>query len=360
MPETVTTGAIHTLADAYRDALENRNAAAVDRITRAWLDAQQRVSVEMAELLAKMEAARLAGVDITPAWLYQERRLANLTDLIQRTVQDWAPLAEQATQELSWQVLAQAERDARALAREAGEADLPGVTATFTDINPANMATLLGHLAPGGPLTDLLASLGGEMAEAAQRALLQGVILGKGIPWIARELAGALDIPRHRAETIARTESLRVYRETSRLTYQGSNVVGSWYWSAALDRRTCPGCVAMHGTEHPLTERLDGHPRCRCAMIPKTKTWAQLGLDPSLDEQFPQVPMETGEAWLRGQAPLVQRAVLGPLKHEAWTAGQIALADMVARTYSPRWGTMRRERSMREIREGRNANYSGE
>ena len=93
-------------------------------------------------------------------------------------------------------------------------------------------------------------------------------------------------------------------------------------------------------------------------MIPKTKTWAELGLDPTLDDIHPPIYVEPGTAWLQRQTPLTQRAVLGPRKLELWLAGDITLEDMVARTRSPEWGTMRRERSIREILEGRNANYS--
>src|SRR5690606_11280775 len=49
--------------------------------------------------------------------------------------------------------------------------------------------------------------------------------------------------------------------------------------------------------------------------------------------------------------------LMGRAKFDAWTAGQITLDDMVARTYSPAWGTMRTERSLKAILEDRNANW---
>jgi SPP1 gp7 family putative phage head morphogenesis protein len=349
------------MANAYRDALEARNAAAVDRMAHSWLVAQQRVNVEMASLVSKIEAARLAGITPSPAWLYQERRLAQLTDTINGAIREWLPHAQAETAHLANVAMAEALEASQALSREAARTGLPGLEASFTDINPANMAQLLAHTAEGGPLHALLASIGGDMADQATNVLIQGVTSGKGSAWITRELANTLDIPRHRAETIARTEALRVYRETSRLTYASSNVVGSWTWLAALDRRTCPACVMMNGTHHPVTETLDGHPRCRCAMVPRTKTWEELGLDPSLDklpDTRPDIPL--GKDWLEAQPPSVQRGVMGPGKYDAWKAGDLSLEDMVARTHSPEWGTMRRERSMIEIREGRNANWMPE
>jgi len=90
-------------------------------------------------------------------------------------------------------------------------------------------------------------------------------------------------------------------------------------------------------------------------MVPRTLSWAQI--NPSLTGVPDTQPsLLSGADWLELQPEAVQRAMLGLLKFQAWKAGQITVADMVARTYSPVWGTMRRERSMKEILEGRNAN----
>lgn len=343
-------------AQAFRDALEDQNQDAANRMTRAWASGAQRVELEVQALLSKIDAARLAGVKVNPAWLYQERRLASVLDQMVAELRRWAPLAEETIRRNAYQAAASAQDQAKALTREAASASLPGVEASFTDLNPENMASILGHLAPGGPLRDLLGSLAMQSIQAAEDAILRGVILGKGSAWIARELNKALDVPRWRAVTIARTEALRAYRETSRLTYQKSNVVGTWVWTAALDRRTCPACLALHGQEFSLEEHLDGHPRCRCAMVPRTKTWAELGLDPTLDDMRPTII--TGEEWLAGQGEATQKAVLGPGKFALYRDGT-PLADFVARTHSAAWGTMRRERSILEIQRGRNADYRG-
>lgn len=336
-------------------ALAAREDAAADAMARSWLTVLERVQMDVDLLLSRMEAARRAGTPMSPAWLYQENRLANLVDLIRREAWRWVPYAEEQTANLVADAIRDASYQARELATEAASVHLAGVTATFATINPGVLESLTAHLAPGGPLRALLASYGAEAASAAQAALLQGVTTGKGSAWIASQLRQALDIPRWRAETLARTEALRAYRETARRTYEGSNVVGSWEWVAALDRRCCPGCIGMHGTVHPNTETLDGHPRCRCAMVPRTLSWAQI--DPSLSGiPDTQPSLLTGADWLALQPEATQLSLLGPLKYHAWKAGRITVADMVARTYSPAWGTMRRERSMVEILQGRNAN----
>lgn len=352
---TDTASRLQQSAQAFRDALESSNQAAADRMARGWASGLQRVELEVQSLMAKMEAARLAGVKVNPAWLYQERRLAALVDQMSDELARWAPLAEETIRRNAYQAASDAQDQAKRLTREAARASLPGVEASFTDLSPENMASILGHLAPGGPLRDLLGSLALGAVQAAEDAILQGVILGKGSAWITRNLAKALDVPRWRAETIARTEALRAYRETSRLTYQKSNVVGTWVWTAALDRRTCPACLALHGQEFSLEENLDGHPRCRCAMVPRTLSWADI--NPALADLPDTRPtIITGEEWLKGQGPATQRAVLGPGKFARYQRGT-PLGDFVARTHSPEWGTMRRERSILEIDQGRNANY---
>lgn len=346
---------LHQQAAAFMDALAVKEGAAADEMARSWLVVLKRVQIEVDDLMAKMLAAERAGTPVSPAWLYQQNRLGNLVTMIRREAWRWAPYAEQVTADLVADAIRDATYQARALATEAAAVHLAGVTATFATVSAGPLEALVAHLAPGGPLRGLLLGYGTEAASAAQAALLEGVTLGKGSAWTAQQMRQALDIPRWRAETLARTEALRAYREAARATYAASNVVGSWEWLASLDRRCCPGCVGMHGTIHPNTETLDGHPRCRCAMVPRTLTWAQI--DPSLiGVPDTQPSLLTGADWLELQPEGTQRAMLGPLKYDAWKAGRITVADMVARTYSPTWGTMRRERSMREILAGRNAN----
>lgn len=335
-------GRLYREAQQFLEALEAKETRVADEMARAWAQVLQRVQIDVDLLIRKLEAARLAGTAISPAWLYQEQRLTGLLDTIGAETRRWAPYAEQLTASLAQEALDDALRDAQGLTRLALTEAGAGITATFAAINPNVLAHIVAHLAPGGPLRLLLLGYGAEAASAAQAALLEGITTGKGSDWIARQLRRSLDVPRWRAETLARTEALRAYREASRASYAASRVVQTWTWFAALDRRTCPACVAMHGSVHPLEETLDGHPRCRCAMVPNLTSVRQV---------------ESGEEWLRRQGDLTQRGMLGPGKFDAWKGGRITMDDMVARTYSPEWGTMRRERSLLEITQRRNPNY---
>src|SRR5690606_4098607 len=110
--------------------------------------------------------------------------------------------------------------------------------------------------------------------------------------------------------------------------------------------RTCPVCIAMHGTFHTLDETMDSHPACRCAMIPWTRSWEELG--------FPGIPdrrtrVEPGVEWFARQDAATQRRILGPAKYAAYQAGDLELMDLVGVKTHPRWGRTRFERSLRSI-----------
>jgi hypothetical protein len=77
----------------------------------------------------------------------------------------------------------------------------------------------------------------------------------------------------------------------------------TWTWRTKLDERTCPYCVAMHGTVHPIGVPMVTHPNCRC--MPVTE-----GLG-------------SGWAWLRAQTVAVQDTILGRPVAVAWRAGKL-------------------------------------
>jgi len=108
----------------------------------------------------------------------------------------------------------------------------------------------------------------------------------------------------------------------------------------------CPMCWAMHGTEHTLDEHLDDHPRGRCAMVPLTKTWKELGFEGVPETR---VEVEPGELLFAKLPEEQQRAILGNAGYEAYKAGVVTLADFVGQTSDPRWGTMRYARSLKEM-----------
>lgn len=348
-------GAVYDMAAAFQNDLDAGLTAANDQMLAAWDEVYQQIRADYDGLLAKMQAAYDAGQPPSPAWLYQKERLKNALATTKAQVHTFAQQASAATvQAHAAAVATSAKAHAKMGAQAMQEAALAG---GFTRLNEDNLKHLIGFLHDGSPVDTLFTGLAAETSAAARDALVRGVTMGKGVDWISRRLDTALDIPRWRAETIVRTEGQRVYRSVARQTYlANADVLEGWVWVAHLDRRTCPACVVMDGTLMPVGSTLDGHPRCRCAMVPRTQSWEDLGLGDDIPDQRP--PIRSGKDWLKAQPGSVQRAILGPRKFDAWHSGQISLDDLVARQEHPVWGTMRRERSMVEIKAGLNTNYA--
>ena len=338
---------------AHAKAVEALEDQAVATMAKAWAGVVKALEGDLEQVLAKVAKAREAGTAMSPAWVYQEDRVRVLLANARANATRYAQVAAMTTQ----QVQAAAAEAGHAAAQVAVDQATAGLGASFAAATPETLGVAVGFLADGSPLASLLATLGQEAAQAVSDAIVQGVTLGHGVDVMRRNAMAAGNLPRHRAETIVRTEAMRVYREAHRQTYLANDdVLTGWTWRAHLDSATCACCVVMDGTAHPTEDRLDGHPRCRCAMVPATKSWADLGLA-GIPETS--APARQGKDWLTRQTPTIQRHVLGSGKFREWKAGRITLDDVVARPSSPRWGTMRRERSLIEIRQGRNANHGG-
>lgn len=178
-----------------------------------------------------------------------------------------------------------------------------------------------------GPLGDLFASFGQVAAAKARRDLLAGIALGQNPKKLARTLQQSLGVSRSRALLIARTETMRAHREGNRQSYRRNRgLVTGWIWHAATGPRTCAACWAMHGTEHDLDEPMAAHPACRCTMVPRTRTWKQLGYN--IDETSRPIPK--GNELFAQQDEATQRAVLGNTQYQRYKAGEVELDDFVA------------------------------
>lgn len=110
-----------------------------------------------------------------------------------------------------------------------------------------------------------------------------------------------------------------------------------WYFSNGIITHNC---WAMHGTVHPLSERLDDHPNGRCSMVPHVRSVAGM----------PEQPQpELGPVQFARLTEAQQDGILGRAMGNAYRAGALRLEDVVGRTFNPDWGSMRRVRSLREI-----------
>lgn len=181
--------------------------------------------------------------------------------------------------------------------------------------------------------------LAGDAVEAMRRALTKAAAAGLNPTRAARDMLRLVEGEFHgglaRAVTIARTELLDAGRATSAAVHAANaDVVQSWVWIASLSHRTCPGCWAMHGTEHPLTEAGPNDHHCgRCARLPKVRPWRDLGID--LDELPDMVP---DAATAFGKLPRVdQLAVMGPGRLALLEGGVIRIGDLAELRGNGQW-----------------------
>jgi len=179
-----------------------------------------------------------------------------------------------------------------------------------------------------------------DAQDALRRELVRTIAVGDNPRTAARNMVARsqelFNGGRNRALTIARTEQLDAYRSAGHANNQAnSDVLDSWEWIADLSPRTCRSCLAQHGSRHPVDEPgpLD-HQQGRCARVPVTKSWAELGF-PELDEPASDVP--SAEDWLNRQPEDVQRKILTNRGYDQWKAGDYPPSDWSHRRSTSGW-----------------------
>ena len=310
----------------FRRALLERERAAALELVRAYGVAYARISAALDALLRQIDDARAAGEEISEAWLLRQNRYITLLAQIRMEIGRFADLTGSVTMTGQSQAIDQAIEDSAALietaAAQAGEVAIAG---TFNRISRSAMENLVGFLADGSPLANLLGELGPEAAATVKEGLINGLAQGKGAVPIAREIRGALNGSMFRALRIARTEVLRSYRETTHQQLQESELVEGWIWLSARNSRTCRVCIALHGTFHLKSERMKSHVNCRCVAVPAIK-----GQESRI---------EKGAEWFAKQPEKFQREILDRAgEWEAYKAGKVALEDFVGLRKSEQWG----------------------
>lgn len=325
---------IDDVIDAQRKRLKRREREAVRDLVNAYIEVERRLMDEVNKLVAELAD----DPDPTIGKLFRARRTDALLRQVREEIRDYATNTVGPTVVKHRRLAAeQGITDAEQLTL-AGMDDSPINTDAVFDRLPTETINTISGMTVDGPLADLLATFGDEAAMKMRSTLITGVALGHNPYKIARELKRTMGISLTRANLIARTEVNRAHRETSRASYrQNNHIVTGWVWHSACDDRTCAVCWAMHGTEFDLDTPMVAHPACRCAMIPKTKTWKELGFTSDIPETSFSSP--SGTDLFRQASPDTQRAVLGPRAYEAYRNGEVDLTDFVKPTTSPRFGT---------------------
>lgn len=178
-----------------------------------------------------------------------------------------------------------------------------------------------------------------EAVDAMRRELALGVATGAHPNTTARAMLGRVEGAFNggltRAINIARTETLDAYRVTSQYTHSAnSDVLSGWQWMCTLSSRTCPACLAKNGTVYPVVQPGPlGHQQCRCARMPKVRTWRDLGIN--LDEPADTFP--DARAWFAEQPEATQLHIMGAGRLELLRSGAVGWDDLATRRQPAGW-----------------------
>ena len=297
--------------------------AVTGALTARWSQVWHEVSDEW---VAAATAIQAAGVEATPA---QILRLNQVTRALTVT----ADRLEELSDEVAQMIADPLERVVNYTAEVTGEvvASQMPVSMSFTRVSDQAIEAIVARTM--GNITSSLAPLAADSIVAMKASLLRGIAAGWHPDRAAREMVkrsrSAFNGGLSRAMTIARTEMLDAHRAVQT---ENDTVIG-WKWFAHLDAHVCPSCAAMHGeqfdTDVPGPE---DHPNGRCARIPVTKTWKDLGFD--IEE--PSDEWETVWDWME-RAPHEAVSALGPERVMMLNDGTINVADMSTYRENTEW-----------------------
>lgn len=338
---------IFKLNDKFRSNLLRREAIARKAVAKAYMKAWANINNQVNVLLSAIAEAEKAGETVNRNWLLRADRLNALQREIETQIGQFGDAAEaRIILEQQRAVLAATNQSVELIDSALG-AKPPSVDFAFNTLPKESFEDLVGFLQNGSPLRNLLDTLGSEASNAITDALLDGIATGRALQRIARDIRDSAGLTLTRSMKIARTEILRSYRESSRRTYAANkDIVAGWIWFSALSPTTCAACFALHGTEHSVDERLNDHVQGKCSMIPRTKSWKELGFE-DLEDTRPTI--QSGESAFNKLSESDKRAVLGDAGYQAWKDGAVSLQDFIGRRDSPDWGLSFYRRSLVEI-----------
>jgi len=306
--------------NSHRAALLASEDAAMRAQAQAWLQVEQSLQAQVDAL-----ALELANTSTpTMGMLQRSRRYRALMEQTRDELRKYEafmePRIRSGQEDMITLALQHSRQAVNAVATEAQ------MVVQFDRLPVSAVENMVGLAGDGSPLRAVLNDAARVGPDAMAQELVNGIALGRNPVAVARRaIRLGLGQSFTRMQTVARTEQLRVYRETTLQSYGASNVVIGYKRLSARDDRVCPACLMADGQQYPIGHGFDEHPNGRCALIPV------------LANVTP-VRFQTGQEWFTQQPEATQRRILGAGRYEAWRDGRASLDDMVTRIDNPTWG----------------------
>jgi len=197
--------------------------------------------------------------------------------------------------------------------------------------------------------------------DAIKSAIQVGAVSGSGYDKVVRELRDALSLQKGSKELRDLESVVKTYNQTMIVKAQkdiyaaNKDMVQQVEWSAILEggnvstgRGTCPRCIALDGkvwlVDSEDVPNCPLHIRCRCVLLPVTKTWVQLGFDiPEMEKQYSPwfIKDEKGNKiekgrtdmsyheWFASRGVEFQNNAIGPTRAQLVRDGKLKLVDLV-------------------------------
>lgn len=318
-------------ADEFFAQAAARDARALNALIRHYSQSLSRLEIMLESLLAQIGDSRPT--------VSQLRQVARYRQLIAYVSTELVGLQAQTANAIQEEIIRNARLGA-AHARQlisAAATGSPALAGSFASLPGDAVQAIVAFFAPGSPLYERLQLLAPTAADWVARMIKLGITQGHNPRRIAAAVQSAFGRGLTDALRFVRTAQLYAYRMANHATYAAnSDVVEGWIWYAHLGPRTCASCLAMHGTFHPLHERLSDHHNGRCAPVPQVR-----GYDNPVTM--------TGEDWLAQQPRQTQLEVLGRGKWELWQQGELDFKSLTTVENDDVYGPMRVETPLQRL-----------
>lgn len=349
---SVTDDTLQLLAE-MRVSIDATVDAATRDLTKAWANAWDDLSREWQVAVGDLVAQSVDGRWPSRAAIYRAERVLAALDATQDALNALAAnagiritstLVDITSEAALWQ--------ARLTSTQLPAPGTAGVALSFNRVDPLALEAIVHRTS--GQITSTLLPLSGQATAAMNSALIRGVALGNNPRHAAREMLRRTESGFNggltRALNVARTEMLDAHRAAAYAQDQANrDLLRGWAWSASLDARTCPSCLAMDGAEFPTDiPGPNDHQQGRCARLPLTRTWADLGFT-GIDEPPSVVP--NAEEWFAGLTRDEQLQIMGPTRLELLDTGKAQWSDLASKTTSTGWRDSYKPTSVRALRD---------
>lgn len=329
MPDPAVVVAMRSFkADLLRGELRQMRA-----MTRRWLQLERALEGQIDALAQEVARIRADGGTVTRETLFAMDRYHRLLAQLQVELARYTQYAaDTITTEQQRHAALGIEHAARAI-ELAGPRSIVGA---FDRLPVEAIQLGAGLVGDGSPLSAYLRATWGDAAEGMTDELLRATALGQNPRQTARRMQDGTTRTLSRMLNTARTEQLRIYRESQRAQYQASGVVTGMRRISARDSRVCLSCLVRDGELLRLDEVMAEHPSGRCSTVPVV-------------EGMPELTWQFGRDWLLTQSPTTQQAIMGKGRYDAWRAGYFGLEDAVRVHHDDVWGDSLQVTPLREL-----------